>query len=786
MPEVIDFNKVNGVYKDMSEGDVDFFTYWYSICFVAGMMNEFRKIFRDVESYDMILRRFLQSREIAFKNASTHELLIYIYENWEQIIEKRGTRLVNTFKGQSLEVGVPEILSLATDSAGIETVASGVWEFTLGSFPNPGGICHSTQSWASWQDFMTFPHINFTDKAGYNWKSTILPTGVGRQLIFKLVNVNNPWNFCYFSSTGQTIYSTWMEVQFGNVLGMFLGTPVVGDNYRLTISVPVTPTNTTLTYNESENYDAAYTQRMSGLGIVSNGKGLTAVLPSVINIGTQHILQFDVVLAKEETGVYEGYWVLFDNTHNLPSEVDYFTFEYNSQAQGENMYTYKLDYVCDGEHNIFNITVDVTQMHTIKLVRNSMTLFLYIDGIYEGDIEFTSDNDFGFYTLLSGQDGPALANITVIEKDEFFNNVAVYTWLCNEGAGFTLEGNRAPENSAELNIESTTAWDDSWRRDYRFANTNYQGIDGELRQLLNYSDGECLNELISTAEMGWTMDISSPLSEEASCQNLNKAYEKGVIKHLSQFPLSFESDLKPYIEDEFIRYQIPGCTEATKVWRGINASLASLINWKELISYKPQGAIPFIPIPVYANYSTIQGRANDLDGYEISFVIKSEGEIDLKFGVIALDKDLNNVFNSSKIYSTGLFSDFFLNEIGFDKCVNQELWVRAVWSTSHLTEVAHKLNINIGNNLYTNTVGVVKYVVPFITFTITDNTEKGVMVKDIVLRPLTLNTSKGVTANKNKIISYLRNDSGALNEKIVNFIDQKLIPYNCTANIKFL
>jgi hypothetical protein len=61
-----------------------------------------------------------------------------------------------------------------------------------------------------------------------------------------------------------------------------------------------------------------------------------------------------------------------------------------------------------------------------------------------------------------------------------------------------------------------------------------------------------------------------------------------------------------------------------------------------------------------------------------------------------------------------------------------------------------------------------------------------IIIKDIVIKPLSLNTEKGVVSNKNTIVGYLKNGSGKSNLSISQFIDNKLIPYNCITNIQYL
>ena len=61
-----------------------------------------------------------------------------------------------------------------------------------------------------------------------------------------------------------------------------------------------------------------------------------------------------------------------------------------------------------------------------------------------------------------------------------------------------------------------------------------------------------------------------------------------------------------------------------------------------------------------------------------------------------------------------------------------------------------------------------------------------IKIKDVVVRPLDLNTSKGVISNKNSIVSFLKNESGQSDTYIQDVIENKLIPYNCNTHIKMI
>lgn len=629
MPEIIDFNKSKGTFYDTAQGDVDFYTYWYSICYVTGMLNVYRRIFRDVESYENVIRKFLSSRGIAYINESNLDLLTYIYTHYREQLEKRGTSLINERAGQTEEIGV---------------------------------------------------------------------TGVS--FVDTLANI--------------------------------------------------------------ESY-------YSGIGVLSNALDLVGILSASIDLGSYHEIQFDCLLADESGSQYDTDGGLFNETANA------ILIQKISTAGSNHIASYNFIYKCASVSHIFLTDVNVLILNTIKFIRGGDFVALYINGDYIGRSAVTLANDYNLSYLFADQ-LPAVANLKLTILNSSFEITDTYSWSCNEGSGFTIESDFDAVNSAQLAIEQDTQWTTTWRRSSLFANTDYVSIDGEVRRLVNFIDGECLLELAATGELGLTIDMSSPLSEEASCANLNKAYQKGAISKLSEFPLLFSNAIKPVVETGYIKYTLPNATSA---FYGINVPLIATPAWKSSPDYKILGQMPFIPINVATD-------ADALDGYEISFVIHSNADIDLKFGIATYNEDLVNLAAKTKKYTTNAASDMFLDEVNFVKCKNADLWIRGVYSLKHDALINNALNIGLGSNLYNDSQSEVKYIVPIIAFVGSSAHAVAVMIKDIVVRPLSLNTSKGQVANKNTMIGFLRNDSGQTNANITKFIDEKLIPYNCTTNIQYL
>jgi hypothetical protein len=621
MPEIIDYTKVGGTFQDTGEGDVDFYTYWYSICYVVGMLNTYRHIFRDIEQYDEMMRRFLNSRGIANVNSSTVEELIYLYENWDVELQKRGTIRINESESQSEEIGLTNYI-----------------------------------------------------------KTGVIQTDIDAN---------------------------------------------------------------------------------AGIGVLSNSANLSGTVNSTVDLGHNHTMQFDLLL-NSPTGVQ---YTVDGSLFNSPDNNVHIS---NSGS----MYTFT--YTVGGVSVSFDVDLDVTILQRVKIIRAQSKVSLMINDIPIGVEELSSSFEYSFDMLFSAG-LPAIANILLTSRNNSFEKIATYNWLCNEGSGFTLECNKSSLYYAVLNISSITDWDLVWFRDGRFYNTGYVGIDGEVKRLVDYKGGEHLFELIATTELGWCMDMSSPISEEASCKNLNKAYEKGEILNMSKFPVSFDTMTKPVIDSGYIKYFLPSNYGGHY---GINLPFDTDESYGYAMNIKMNGCMPFIPIPIAT-------EGDNFTHYEVSFVIRSDNNIDLKFSVAVYDSNYERLPNLLNRYSDDVASDTFLDDTAFKMCKGVDLNIRAILSVNKGVDVANKLNINVGDNLYIDGDTNVKFLLPIIAFkNLTLDTN--IQIKDIVVRPADLNTSKGVVSNKNKIIAYIKNNSGKSENVITDFIEQKLIPYNCTTNIQYL
>lgn len=432
--------------------------------------------------------------------------------------------------------------------------------------------------------------------------------------------------------------------------------------------------------------------------------------------------------------------------------------------------TYRL-YGSDYEIIIPNFSQN--QLYNIKILRLYNDVYIYIDGNLEGSISGVTNDTHEIVYLISDNEA-TVANIKLNVYDSDLTKITTYNWLCNEGAGVIVKESGGYDSSAFCDVQFDESFDKVWESNDLFGNTVVSEVRGEILRLLKKGDDELIFELISNSELGLCFDISSPISREASFVNFNKAYERGVVKDISKYPIcvngSFNNQIIVY--QGYLRFLV----KSGGGYVGINSPLLSNTDWKTNDFYSPIGLIDFIPIPV-CNIS------DDMLGYEISFVIKSSENIDLYFGILGYNADLLPVVGDVFVDHSSVGSNTFLNESSFYLCNGRDLLVRAVLSTSDLVDLSDKLNINLGTNLIMNKE-VLRFIVPIISFR--SVLDCNVDLKEIIIRPLEIDTQKGFIANKNKIFGVVKNNSGKFQDEVTSFIEEKLIPVNCDLTLKYL
>lgn len=624
MPEFNDdLTLVGGTFTDSGEGNVDFYTFWYSLCYHLGILDVYSRELTSIPGNEESLRRFLISKGVIIDNNFTHEQLLWVYNSWLETIKKRGTIDVRSLKGESSEIGIRDYVS---------DVYPGVDEF--------------------------------------------LNSGVGLKL---------------------------------NSLDITFESPISLNNY----------------------FSITFDTFFEGLGVLIDNR-LFCNDDNWVRVSTDDTPVSDII------------------------SVDIFISINGVEAL-----------VCE-----LSLTIDT--LYKLQIVRDNDRVFCYLNGSLQDSVNVSTDSFLA--EDLSRDGGLNLGDV----KCDIYNSdrvkVNFIKWDVRVGSGFIIPSNQEGSNAIVQGLDSDDSWNSIWYVNPLFYNNIYHPLNAELGRLLTYDFGEFLFELLKDSELGLTIDVSSPISEEANCFNMNKLFGKCVVNELHKLPLYFDDLVKPEVDGEFINYDlVAGNTK----YYGLNSSLVSEPDWRLNNDYKPLGLIPFLPIRV-ANY------LNNFDGYEISFVIKSDDSIDLQFGIYAYDKGFNLIDDMVVRYTDDVISEYFFDVTGWDLCVNREVWVRGVFSPNILPGVDQKTNIGIGSNLYSRDLNPdFAFIVPFINARVDGATKGKVWIKDIVVRPLSLPTSKGIIYPKNEIILISANKSG----RTLSDVDEeliKLLPYNSTLNSKFI
>jgi len=278
-------------------------------------------------------------------------------------------------------------------------------------------------------------------------------------------------------------------------------------------------------------------------------------------------------------------------------------------------------------------------------------------------------------------------------------------------------------------------------------------IDGELLRLINYKTfEEFIFCFFQNYESGWCIGKSSPTwNNTEGIVNLNKGYEptKEVV-NLTNYPLlnsSYISLNSGYI----VLDEVPADTVCGIANNGNN-------------SFK---------IPV-----------DNTQDYEISFRVKTEESLPiLNFGVDGYKQDYSDA-DILDIRDLSV-SKYFCSAFELKK-VDTEYWVRAVlWNKNKLQDPDSLLNIGIGNSL--KMTDDVSFIVPIVTVTPSIEVSTKTYIRDLKVRPLKLNFSRGQLGVHNIIYLLIKNNNGEFGDtKIKDYIANKLVPYNTFVKTKIL
>lgn len=278
------------------------------------------------------------------------------------------------------------------------------------------------------------------------------------------------------------------------------------------------------------------------------------------------------------------------------------------------------------------------------------------------------------------------------------------------------------------------------------------GIDGELLRLINYKEfEEFVFCLFQNFESGWCIGKSSPTWRGTeNIVNLKKSYESGAVTSLAAYPL-----LNPLNIDIY-----GGYLRITSIAADVFSGVADT-------------AVPVFRIPVSPN-----------EDYEISFRVKqSIPDQSLQFRLDSFRQDGSPT--TLKNFNIDVPSNVFIADLQLNNA-NTEYWVRGIlWNQNKVKTADSLLNIGVGNNL--KSVSDVCYIVPVIGAKRTGLVPGVTMIRDIVVRPLNLNFSRGQLGVHNIIYLLMKNNNAETSRTLIKeHIENKLVPYNSFVKIKHL
>lgn len=266
-------------------------------------------------------------------------------------------------------------------------------------------------------------------------------------------------------------------------------------------------------------------------------------------------------------------------------------------------------------------------------------------------------------------------------------------------------------------------------------------IDGELLRLIGHrSYEEFIFCFFQNFENGWCLGKSSPMwVGTENIINLIKGFEfTNTVNDLLNYPLLEES----YISLVSNKIQIDSVLNG--VLSGIGGTTKKII-------------------------------IDPTQDYEISFrVSQSIKEANLMFGCRVWDKDGNERILTNTISVTNSNYFFEGGELGV---IDTDYWVRGVlFGNNTILPLDSKTTLGIGNNL--RLPADAASIVPIIGV-LGSGSACSVKIDSVKVQPRKLNFSRGQLGIHNLIYILSVNNNGELTEeKIKNFIEQKLISYN--------
>ena len=77
--------------NDDGLNDKDFYTFWYSICYLFAIINKYVKYLANLPYETLLLKKFLNSKAIEYSTNTSESDVIKLYTGWQDSINERGT-----------------------------------------------------------------------------------------------------------------------------------------------------------------------------------------------------------------------------------------------------------------------------------------------------------------------------------------------------------------------------------------------------------------------------------------------------------------------------------------------------------------------------------------------------------------------------------------------------------------------------------------------------------------------------------------------------------------------
>lgn len=476
----------------------------------------------------------------------------------------------------------------------------------------------------------------------------------------------------------------------------------------------------------------------------------------------------DVLIIKPEVPVV-GLLALYQfvDTTVGESETDYFLKEFRYSVDGGLTFG---DWL---ELSLINISgVEITQQSTFVIEYR----YTRVGNAPEVELEFQD-------ILVSGEVEELpypVFDKTIFKKFFNVNDISVFGWAINVLEKLYVKGLILPDyieradNNSNLEDEDFIVY---WNSITHF----FAIIVYFARQFHNFESNELLLvEFLKSRDITISdnYDISELLYvyqnyvEEYRKRGTNQIIERSESINGELIRLTGSQIFEEFIFAVFQSHDTGWCiSKSSPTWRGTENILSLNKLEEELVPDFLIGETPTEAIKI-----TISPK----QAYEVSFRLKtSSPTLSFNFGVNCFDKDDNplTIKNNYNEAFTNLFAEGLILGI-----VNEWVWIRGIiYPYDSTFDENFTLNTGHGNNL--RFIQNVAKIQPYIDFS---NVAAGDEIDTFVLRPAKLNFSRGQLGIKNIIYLNCVNNSSKDDSQVIEFVKNKLIPYDSVLKANLL